>query len=531
MTNNYELTIDKILKTSVRNNPDQIISYQGKESYTYEEFNERVKKLASSLIRLGVRKGERVAVLDWDTIRYLEAYYAVPMCGAVLHTVNIRYPPELLYYTMEHAEDRYVIIRDEFVPMIEKNKSMFSFVKKWIVCSETGKLPQTLENWINYDELVKESREEILPEISEDTVATTFYTSGTTGLPKGVTFTHRQIVLHTLCDAITFSEPPINSTSSDVLLPLVPFFHVHSWGIPYIAILKGVKYILPGRYDIPTILKIMKQEKVNVSAMVPSILYMLISNPDSAKILSENNMKITIGGGSLTKGLAEKARAMGIEKVVGYGMSESAPLLTLSTFTKKVREMDDSERTEFRIKSGIPVSLVDLRVVDRDGKDVPWDSKTMGEVIARSPWLTDGYVKDTDATERLWKDGWMHTGDLAVIDSYGYLSIVDREKDAVKSGGEFIPTLILEDLISTAPGVNEVAVIGKLDEKWGERPVAFMTVSDNFNLDSLKKHLETYITTGRIAKFWLPDDYITVKEFARTSTGKIDKKPLRKRLE
>jgi fatty-acyl-CoA synthase len=338
-------------------------------------------------------------------------------------------------------------------------------------------------------------------------------------------------MLHTLCDAITFSEPPINSTSSDILLPLVPFFHVHSWGIPYIAILKGVKYILPGRYDIPTILKIMKQEKVNVSAMVPSLLYMLISNPDSAKILSDNHMKITVGGGALTKGLAEKARSMGIETVVGYGMSESAPLLTLSTFTKKVRELQDTERTEYRIKSGIPVSLVDLRVVNKEGMDVPWDSRTIGEVIARSPWLTDGYVKDTEATERLWKDGWMHTGDLAVIDAYGYLSIVDREKDAVKSGGEFIPTLILEDLISTAPGVNEVAVVGKKDEKWGERPVAFLSVSENFDLDILKKHLQTFITAGRIAKFWLPDAYITVEGFERTSTGKIDKKPLRRRLE
>ena len=531
MANTYELTIEKILKTSVRNNPDQIISYQGKDNYSYEEFNERVHNLASSLIHLGVSIGDRVAVLDWDTNRYLEAYYAVPMCGAILHTVNIRYPPEILYYTMEHAEDRYVIIRDEFVPMVEKNKSMFTFVKKWIIYSETGNIPQTLENYIDYEDLVNDNRRTNLPEISENTIATTFYTSGTTGLPKGVTFTHRQIMLHTLCDAIAFSEPPINSTSSDVLLPLVPFFHVHSWGIPYIAILKGVKYILPGRYDIPTILKIMKQEKVTVSAMVPSVLYMLISNPDSAKILSDNHMKITVGGGALTKGLAEKARSMGIETVVGYGMSESAPLLTLSTFTKRIRAMEDSERTEYRIKSGIPVSLVDLRVINREGKDVPWDSKTIGEVIARSPWLTDGYVKDREATEKLWKNGWMHTGDLGVIDNYGYLSIVDRERDAVKSGGEFIPTLILEDLISTAKGVNEVAVIGKKDEKWGERPVAFLSASKDFDLDELKKHLETYITAGRIAKFWLPDDYIIVQDFERTSTGKIDKKPLRRKLE
>ncbi|MHB1650657.1 MAG: fatty acid--CoA ligase [Thermoplasmataceae archaeon] len=530
MAYRYELTIDKILTASVRNNPDQIISYQGKENITYEKFNERVYNLASSLVKLGVERGDRVAVLDWDTNRYLEAYYAVPMSGAVLHTVNIRYPPELIYYTMQHAEDKYVIIRDEFVPLVAQNKALFSFVKKWIIYSESGNIPDTLEPTVNYDTLVLDNNRTKLPELTENTTATTFYTSGTTGLPKGVSFTHRQIVLHTLTATSSLSDPPINLSSRDVIMPLVPMFHVHSWGMPYTTIMKGMKYVLPGRYDIPTILSVMKKEKVTLSAMVPSILFMLITNPDASRILSDNHMKIIVGGGALLRGLAEKARALGIETIAGYGMSETAPILTLSTFTKKIMEMDDQTRTDYRIKTGVPISLVDLRVVDRDGKEVPRDSKSIGEIIVKAPWLTDEYVKDSDGTGKLWVNGWMHTGDLAVIDTYGYISIVDREKDAVKSGGEFIPTLILEDLISTAPGINEVAVVGKKDEKWGERPVAFVTVTPKFNVDDVKKHLDTYIRAGRVAKFWLPDDYIVVKEFAKTSTGKIDKKPLREKL-
>ena len=217
MNGRYELTIDKILISSVRNNPDQIISYQGRENITYREFNEVVRNLASSLLRMGVKKGDKVAVIDWDTNRYLEAYYAIPMIGAVLHTVNIRYPPEIIFYSMQHAEDKYVIIRDEFVPIIAKNKSMFSFIKKWIIYSENGKIPEVLEPFENYDNLIKNGERMELPELSEDTVATTFYTSGTTGLPKGVSFTHRQIVLHALASISGLSDPPIGLNSGDVM--------------------------------------------------------------------------------------------------------------------------------------------------------------------------------------------------------------------------------------------------------------------------------------------------------------------------
>lgn len=527
---NYELTIDKIISSAALRTPKQIITYRGKESYTYEEFYGRVRRLASSLVRLGLKKGDVVAVIDWDTNRFMEAYYAVPMAGGIIHTVNIRYPPELIYYTMQHAGDSYVIIRDEFVPVIEKNKGLFGFISGWIEYSESGEVKDKLEPLYNYDDLVSADEEDNLPVLSEDDVATTFYTSGTTGMPKGVSFTHRQIVLHTMGSAVTFNEYPLVVKSTDVVMPLVPMFHVHSWGFPYSGIMKGMKYVLPGKYDYPLLAKIIKEEKVTVSAMVPSILYLMLNVPDVEKFIERDKLRVIIGGSALPRGLAMKAREMGIEVVAGYGLSETAPLLTIATYNDEVLGMGPDEQFDISLKTGLPVAMVNLRIVDSDGKDVPKDSKTIGEIVVQAPWLTAAYTKDPAGTEKLWRDGWMHTGDLAVMDPHGYVSIVDREKDAVKSGGEFIPSLVLEDVISTCEGVSEVAVVARKDERWGERPVAFYTTDKNVDEKVIRDHLDTYIEVGRIAKFWVPDEFRKVDSFEKTSTGKIDKKVLKEML-
>ena len=525
----FQLTIDKIFSSSVRNNPNQIISYMGKENVTYEQFMKRVYEIARGLVKIGVKKGDKVAVLEWDSLRYLEAYYAIPLAGGVLHTVNIRYPPDLIFYTMQHADDRFVIVRDEFVPLIEGSIGLFDFVKGWIVSSDHPDGEPKLENSHNYHSLGEGAEMLQLPVLSEDDQATIFYTSGTTGLPKGVSFTHRQLVLHTLTMGVALGDEPINLKSTDVAMPLVPMFHVHSWGMPYLAILKGMKYVLPGRYDFNEIPLIMEKEKVNVSFMVPSILYMLMQS-ENREALKPLNLRVTVGGGALPKGLADKAKAMNIMVNAGYGMSETAPILTLATYNKYVHDLPEKDRGEFEIKTGIPIPLVEMKVLDSSRKEVPWDSKTIGEIVVRAPWLTSSYVKDESNTRKLWIDGWMHTGDLAVVDSHGYISIVDREKDAVKSGGEFIPTVILEDLISTFPGIGEVAVVGKAHEKWGERPVAFISGSGKLDHKKLTEHLENFVNAGRIAKFWLPDEYILIGSFEKTSTGKIDKKVLREKL-
>lgn len=526
----YELTLDKIFYSSVRNNPDQIISYMGNERITYREFRERVYALARGLVKAGLKKGERVAVLEWDDLSYLTLYYAVPIAGGVLHTVNIRYSPELIFYTMDHAKDSIVVVRDEFVPLIGPSVEMFQGVRTWIVSSDSGKPSSTIPGSLNMADLMVGNSDVILPEISENDLCTIFYTSGTTGMPKGVSFTHRQLMLHCLIMAVSLSDDPINLKGTDVIMPLVPMFHVHSWGVPYMAILKGMKYVLPGKYDFDRIPYIMEKEGVTTSMMVPSILFLLMSNKSNIPTLRKLNLRVTVGGGALSKGLAQMAHSAGIMVNTGYGMSETAPILTLSTFSEAVMKLPEEEKENFKIKTGIPVPLVDLRVIDDHGKDVPQDGKKIGEIIARAPWLTSSYVDDPQNTSKLWKDDWLHTGDLAVVDKMGYITIVDREKDAVKSGGEFIPTVILEDAISTYKGVNEVAVVGKQDPKWGERPVAFISGIKDINRNDINEHLMKFVESGRIAKFWIPDEYISVESFSKTSTGKIDKKVLRSSL-
>lgn len=526
------LTIGNLLEDAVGRYPEKEIVYRD-ERFTYRQFAERAEHIASSLRHtVGVREGDVVAVLDWDSMRYMEAYYAVPMAGAVLHTVNIRYPPEVIYYTMAHAEDRYVIVRDEFLPMLEKYAQMFDFVKGWIVCSDSGKEVKTsLKPSFSYNELLRGEKGE-LPEVSEDRMATVFYTSGTTGMPKGVTFTHKQIVLHAMSMEMAGMRPPLSNSEKDVLMPLVPMFHVHSWGLPYNALLAGMKYVLPGRYDFPALLKTVDSEKVTFTASVPSILYMLLAAPNLSEHLPAlKGLKALIGGASLPRGLALKAKSLGIVPVGAYGMSETCPALTISTHTARVTELPEDVRLDFQLKAGVPFPFVQIRHVDSEFRDVPRDGKTVGEIVVRAPWCTSGYYKDPDKTDELWKGGWLHTGDLAVRDEYGYFQIVDREKDAVKSGGEFIPSLLLESAISECPGVGEVAIVGIEDEKWGERPYAILTRLADVSDSQIVEHLKKYVATGRILDWWIPEGFDFVESLPKTSTGKADKKVLRKSLQ
>ncbi|MGB9815342.1 MAG: long-chain fatty acid--CoA ligase [Thermoplasmata archaeon] len=529
---NFQLNIANIFPPSLWSFGSQEIVYQDLRRFTYRQFYDRVRRFSSALLNIGVKPGDRVAVLDWDTHHYMESYFSVPMIGAVLHTVNIRYPPELIFYTMQHAGDKFVIVRDEFLPMIESASQLFDFVKGWIIYSDKNEEIKTrLENHYNYEEILESSEPLDPPNIDENTEATIFYTSGTTGLPKGVTFTHRKLVLHAQALAVGLSYSPLNLNERDVFLGLVPMFHVHSWGVPYLVIMTGHKYVLPGRYDVKKILEMIKNEHVTFSHMVPSILYMILTHPEIenyAKYL--NGWKVVIGGAALPKGLAKMAESFGIITVGAYGMSETCPLLTAATFTEEINSLPIEERFDYMISTGRPAIMVNLRVVDSGGKDVPWDGKTIGEIIVRAPWLTDEYYMDPEKTAELWKDGWLHTGDLAVVDSRGFIHIVDREKDAVKSGGEFIPSLLLENIISEVPEVGEVAIIGKPDPKWGERPVAFITLKGKVDKEKIYSHLNRYVETGRIQKWWIPDDIIFIESMPKTSTNKIDKKELRKLL-
>ena len=537
MSLNYQLTIDKLLLQTIHRKSKSEIVY-GRTRYDWVEFCSRIRKLASGLQGMGVRKGSKVAVLDFDTNRYLEAYFAVPMMGAILHTVNIRLPPEHIAYTMGHAEDDFVLLRDDFVPMATKIASNVKSIKGVVTMSDTGSAPSLpLKNVKFYDDMLAEADGGYeFPELDENTQATIFYTSGTTGMPKGVWFTHRQIVLHTLSAQIGLSSsaPPNRLYFTDVVMPLVPFFHVHCWGIPYAVAMNGQKIVLAGRYDPTAILELISREKVTFSDMVPTILNMIVNHPSVEKYTEAlSRWKVVIGGSALPRELAVRARRLGIKVMSGYGLSETAPILTLANPNERHALMNDEELLDsLLLKTGIPIPLVQIRVVDGEMKDVPRDSKSTGEIVVRGPWLTKEYYKDEEKTKELWAGGWLHTGDMAVVDHEGYLTIVDRIKDAVKSGGEWIPTLILEDLLVRHPALSEAAVIGAKEKNWGERPVAIVSLRPGQTTDEadLTKHCQKLVADGKIAKFWVPERFIIMAEpLPKTSTGKLDKKILREK--
>jgi len=533
----YQLTIDKLLSQTIHRRSQSEIVY-GKTRYNWVEFYSRIRKLAAGLESMGVKKGSTVAVIDVDTNRYLEAYFAVPMMGAVLHTVNIRLPPEHIGYTMAHAGDDFVLLRDDFVPMASKLAGAVTSIKGVVTMSDTGSAPSLpFPNVKFYDDLLSQADGSYrFPELDENTQATIFYTSGTTGMPKGVWFTHRQIVLHTLSSLVGLgsSSPQNRMDPSDVVLPLVPFFHVHCWGIPYGVAMNGQKLVLAGRYDYGSILELVDREKVTFSDMVPTILNMLVNHPSAEKHREAlSHWKVVIGGAALPRELAVRARNLGIRVMSGYGLSETAPILTLANPNERLRTLSDDELLDsVLLKTGIPIPLVQIRVVDGEMKDIPRDGKTAGEIVVRGPWLTKEYYKDEAKTRDLWAGGWLHTGDMAVMDEEGYLTIVDRIKDAVKSGGEWIPTLILEDLIMRHPAVLEAAVIGAHEAHWGERPVAVVSLREGQKATEAEfsSHLQRFVDEGKIAKFWIPERFIILPEaLPKTSTGKLDKKPLREK--
>lgn len=537
MSPDYQLTLDKLLLQTLHRRSTSEIVY-GKTRYTWMDFGPRIHRLASGLETMGVKKGSKVAVVDFDTNRYLEAYYAIPMMGAMLHTVNIRLPPEHIAYTMAHAEDDFVLLRDDFVPLAAKVAGAVKSIKGVVTMSDTGSAPTLpMMNVKFYDDLLAGGDPNYrFPELDENTPATIFYTSGTTGMPKGVWFTHRQLVLHALAVQIGLSgaTPGYGFDIRDVVMPLVPFFHVHSWGIPYGVGMNGQKIVLAGRYDPANILELIAREKVTYSNMVPTVLNMILSHPSvDSYAAALSKWKVSMGGAALPRQLAVRARELGIRIICGYGLSETAPVLTLANPTEKHLSMTDEQLLDrVLLKTGIPIPLVELRVVDANMKDVPRDDRTAGEIVVRAPWLTKEYFKDEAKTQELWAGGWLHTGDMAVMDEDGYVLIVDRIKDAVKSGGEWIPTIILEDLLVRHPAVSEAAVIGTKEQKWGERPIAIVSLRQGQKTteEELRRHFQAFADQGRIAKFWVPDRFVISPEpLPKTSTGKIDKKPLRER--
>jgi fatty-acyl-CoA synthase len=525
----YPLLIKQLWHSALRRTPAQEIVYRDLKRFTYQQLRERVGRLANVLAGLGVQQGDTVAVMDWDSHRYLESYYAVPMMGAVLMTVNVRLSPQELIYTITHSGASVLLLNADFKALIDEIRGELTTVRSYIWLDDKESAPPAGESYAGEYErlLAAASPDYVFPDFDENTRATTFFTTGTTGLPKGVSFSHRQLVLHTL--AVMAAGALANGAGGfnalQVYMPMTPMFHVHAWGCPYAALLLGIKQVYPGRYLPETLLELIKREGVTYTHCVPAILQMLLSHPKSQEV-DFNGFSITIGGSALSTGLAAAARARGMNIFGGYGLSETCPFLTTASPHPILGKLEGDADLNIRCKAGAPSPLVELRIVDANMRDVP--EGTAGEIVARAPWLTLGYSNNEAASHELWAGGYLHTQDIGYFDR-GYLKIVDRIKDVIKSGGEWVSSLKIEDLISTHPAVAECGVIGVSDEKWGERPLALVVAKRGAKIepDDIRSHVMVSADNGLIPKYAVPERILIVDSIARTSVGKIDKKKLR----
>ena len=533
----YPLLLKHIWTSPLLQARAQEVVYRDVKRFSYGDIRDRVGRLASALAAAGVRPGDTVGVMDWDSHRFLEAFFAIPMMGAVLQTVNVRLSNDQIAYTIDHAGATTLLVNDDFAGLLKELKPSLPGVKRLIVMSDRPS-PETagLAFIGDYESLLAAASPDFaFPDFDENTQATTFYTTGTTGLPKGVYYGHRQLVLHALAELafLGIAGKQGRFSRDDVYMPITPMFHVHAWGFPWAATLAGVKQVYPGRYDPALLVKLIKSEGVTFTHGVPTILQMVLNAAAAAKT-DLAGLKMVIGGSALTKALAKQALAAGVDIFAGYGMSETGPVIAIAQVRTADLDGDPDQQVDVRTSAGLTAPLVDLRIVDPGMTDVPHDGKTSGEIVLRAPWLTQGYFNNPSASEDLWEGGYLHTSDVAVISPDGYVRITDRIKDVIKTGGEWVSSLQIEDLIAHFPGVAEAAVIGVKDEKWGERPMALVVrneaVAELIDDHKIRAHLKVFSDSGVISKYGIPEKILFIEAIPRTSVGKIDKKVLRERF-
>ncbi|ARK12492.1 fatty acid--CoA ligase [Fibrella sp. ES10-3-2-2] len=544
------MLIKNLLRQSDRYEPNREIVYRNLFRMTYTTFNHRVQQLANVLTQLGVTAGDTVAVMDWDSHRYLEAFFAVPCLGAVLHTINVRLSPFQILYTMNHAADKVVLIHEDFLPLLDSIRPELTTVQTIVVLSDNVYDPETRQvksgayaapegTSGEYETLLSVASADFnFPDFDENALATTFYTTGTTGHPKGVYFSHRQLFMHTmgLCTYVCGYQAVSFQSSVDVYMPITPMFHVHAWGFPYLATMLSARQVYPGKYEPEMLLKLILTEGVTFSHCVPTILNMLVSSPAAVQFREQlSRWKVIIGGSALTKGLAGAAMKMGIQVYQGYGMSETAPVMAITYLNDQERDLSIEEKVPLLTQAGRIAPFVEMRLMDELGNMLPHDGEAVGEVVARGPWMTQGYWQEPDRGSELWNHGWLHTGDVASITPDNWVHIADRTKDVIKTGGEWVSSLEIEDLLSQIDGVAEVAVIGLPDEKWGERPYAIIVpkpdYKDKLQPDQVKAALQARVDRGELNKWYVPDRILFVAEIPKTSVGKLDKKRMRVELQ
>ncbi len=494
---------------------------------TYKQIGERTRRLSSVLKKLGVKEGERIGTLAWNHHRHVEAYFAIPSIGSVLHTINIRLSPQHISYIINHAEDRILLIDEDLVPLVEKIQGELSTVQAYIIMTDKEEILETsLTPVYHYEQLLTEGNPnyQFLKEIDENMPAGMCYTSATTGNPKGVVYTHRSTVLH--CMALGLADTAALS-ESDVAMAIVPMFHVNAWGLPFAATWFGTKQVLPGPMFTPEILlEMIQKEKVTVAAGVPTIWLGVLQELEKHDYDLSSMSRILCGGAAAPKSvIAAFEQKYHVPFVHAYGMTETSPLVTLARLKSYEKDLSYEEQLEIRSKQGYLVPGVEMKIVGGNG-EVKWDGSEMGELCLRAPWIAASYYKD-ERTAEGFRDGWLYTGDVVTVDEEGCVKIVDRTKDVIKSGGEWISSVDLENALMAHEAVFEAAVVAVPHPKWQERPVACVVRKPNRVVT--KEELYEFLQP-QFAKWWLPDDIVFMEEIPKTSVGKFLKQALRKEL-
>ncbi len=527
----YPLTLTHILERSRKLFSKQQISGKmpdGIRRYSYADFHRRVHAVAHILEQLNVQPGDRVGTLCWNSSRHLELYFAIPCYGAVMHTLNLRLPSDQLAFIIQHAEDKVIFVDASLASILEPIRDQIPCVQHFVIVPDEARAT-TLAPSSDYEQALENapSRPYAWPRLDENAAAATCYTSGTTGNPKGVVYTHRAIVLHSFALAMTDT---FAISERDTILQIVPMFHANGWGIPFAAIMTGARIVFSGRQLQPAdIAELIQSERVTFTAGVPTIWMSLYAYLESHPHDLSSLRAVVVAGSAMPRQFIESyEKKYGVPFRLAWGMTETTPIATFMAVKRDLESLPEKDRFDLLARHGLPVAGVDIRIVDAGGQELPWDGTTMGELQTRGPWITSGYYNDP-RSEQAFSDGWFRTGDVATIDSEGYMQIMDRTKDLVKSGGEWISSVDLENAIMAHPKVAEAAVIAIFHPKWQERPLACIAPLAEYRNTTTKEEILEFLAT-RVAKWWLPDDIIFVDAVPKTSVGKFNKRALREQF-